>query len=124
MSAKPQTGTIVWKDLTVENADEIRDFYCKVVGWQTSPVDMGGYSDYVMKAPGGEDAAGVCHARGGNANIPPQWMLYIAVENLEESMKQCVELGGKVIDGPRSMGKSEYCIIQDPAGAVAALIAE
>ena len=27
-------GTINWRDLTVENAEEIRDFYSNVVGWQ------------------------------------------------------------------------------------------
>jgi hypothetical protein len=33
-----------------------------------------------------------------------------------------VELGGKVLLGPRAMGpKARYCVIQDPAGAFAAL---
>jgi len=30
--------------------------------------------------------------------------------------------GGKLIDGPRMMGKSRFCVIQDPAGAMIALI--
>ena len=34
----------------------------------------------------------------------------------------CVELGGQVIDGPREMGGQTFCVIRDPAGAVAALI--
>ncbi len=123
MSDKPKIGSIVWKDLTVENADEIRDFYCKVVGWKPSAVDMGGYSDYVVQSPDGEDIGGVCHRQGVNANVPPQWMMYITVGNLQESMKHCEALGGKIVDGPRRMGISDYCIIQDPAGAVAALIA-
>ena len=123
MSEKTKIGTIAWRDLTVENADDIRDFYCKVVGWKASACDMGGYSDYVMQTPDGEDVGGVCHQRGVNANVPSQWMMYLTVENLGDSMKHCESLGGKVVDGPREMGISEYCIIQDPAGAVCALIA-
>ena len=44
-------GTIVWQDLTVDNADEIKDFYSQVVGWHSEPVNMGGYSDYEIASP-------------------------------------------------------------------------
>jgi hypothetical protein len=38
-------GTIGWFDLTVPNADEVRDFYRAVVGWGVEECEMGGYSD-------------------------------------------------------------------------------
>ncbi|HEY9422117.1 MAG TPA: VOC family protein, partial [Thermoanaerobaculia bacterium] len=83
---KPPVGSIGWIDLTVPNADEVRDFYSQVVGWKPEPVDMGGYSDYNMASPDGEPKAGVCHTRGNNASIPPQWMIYIVVEDLDASL--------------------------------------
>ncbi|MFN0172953.1 MAG: VOC family protein [Bryobacteraceae bacterium] len=105
-------------DLTVENAEEVRSFYQKVTGWTFTEVGMGGYSDYSMNTPeSGKTVAGVCHARGTNAALPPVWLIYIAVRNLDESMKACAESGGRVVDGPRNMGQSRYCLIQDPAGA-------
>ncbi|MGH9556791.1 MAG: VOC family protein [Terriglobales bacterium] len=117
-------GQIAWRDLTVPDAAKVRDFYCSVVGWRAEPVDMGGYSDFNMLPPaaGSEPVAGICYARAGNANLPAQWLIYVTVADLDESMRRCVELGGKVINGPRNMGKQRYCVIQDPAGAVAALI--
>ncbi len=123
--AKPGPGSVSWFDLTVQNAEEIRDFYTAVVGWQTSPVDMGGYNDFCMiPSAGGDPVAGVCHARGANAALPPQWMIYITVEDVDESAKICVERGGELIAEPRDMGDSgRYCVIRDPAGAVAALFA-
>ena len=48
---KAEIGKIGWTDLTVDNADEIRDFYTAVVGWKSSSVDMGEYSDYSMVTP-------------------------------------------------------------------------
>ena len=115
-------GTIGWRDLTVADAAAVRDFYKRVVGWETQDVDMGGYSDFTMTSPEtGEGVAGVCHARGGNKGLPPQWLMYIVVADIEESMASCTELGGEVVAGPKSMGSSRYCVIRDPAGAVCAL---
>lgn len=125
MSDTHPTGTIVWKDLTVENADVIRDFYSEVVGWKHEPVDMGGYKDYNMMPPqGDEPAGGICHARGANDHLPAQWLLYVSVEDIDSSIRRAVELGGHLVDGPRGMGKSRFCVIRDPAGAVIALISE
>ena len=122
-SEKPEVGTITWTDLTVDNAEEVKNFYCEVVGWKSTPHKMEEYHDFNMIAPNsGETVTGICHARGDNANLPPQWLIYITVEDVDKSVKRCVELGGKLIDGPRMMGNSRFCVIQDPAGAVAALI--
>jgi predicted enzyme related to lactoylglutathione lyase len=117
----PAIGIIAWTDLTVPNADAVRDFYSEVVGWRANEVDMGGYADYSMQEPtSGKEVAGVCHARGGNAELPAQWLVYITVADLDASIARCTALGGSVIAGPKGSG-ARYCVIRDPAGAVAAL---
>jgi len=120
--AKPEVGTIVWRDITVADAEGLREFYRAVVGWEVKPVEMDGYSDFSMVAPAsGEDMAGICHARGTNADLPPQWLIYIVVADAEQSAKTCVEKGGEIIVGPRTMGAGRLCVIRDPQGAVCAL---
>src|SRR5438270_13805478 len=122
---QPRIGDVFWQDLTVPNAEVVRDFYRDVVGWEARGEDMGGYEDYHMLAPGTtESVAGVCHARGANANVPPQWLIYILVEDVDASARQCVDRGGDVVDGPREMGAGRFCVIRDPAGAMCALYAE
>lgn len=122
---QPEVGTIGWTDLTVDDADGVRDFYREVVGWKPSPVSMGDYSDYTMETPAsGTAVAGVCHARGTNAGLPAQWLIYIVVADVEASARRCRELGGEVLVGPKQTGgQGTYCVIRDPAGAVAALFA-
>lgn len=121
-SRRPAAGSIAWTDLTVENAGEIRDFYAAVVGWSASPVDMGEYDDYEMTPPGADEAVvGVCHARGSNAELPPRWLVYVVVEDLDESVARCGSLGGEVVAGPRATGGGRLGVIRDPAGAVLAL---
>jgi predicted enzyme related to lactoylglutathione lyase len=117
----PAPGTIGWHDLTVDDAEGVRDFYTRVIGWSHENVGMGEYDDYVMLPPGGGGVAGVCHRRGTNADVPPVWMVYFVVEDVEKSAAECAAAGGKIRVAPRSMAGGAYCVIEDPAGAVCAL---
>ncbi|MBC8425889.1 VOC family protein [bacterium] len=122
-NARPPVGAIGWLDLTVPDAGPVRDFYAGVVGWTPAPVPMDDYEDFAMLTADGEPAAGVCHARGSNAGMPPQWLAYVTVENLEASMAKCRELGGEVVEGPRGLGDfGTFCVVKDPAGAVLAIV--
>ena len=122
MPETPKPGSIGWHDIAVPDAETLRDFYSSVAGWTAEPLDMGGYSDYVMKNPAGDAVAGVCHARGPNASLPPVWLIYITVTDLDASLARCLSLGGKVLDGPKGEpGQPRYAFIQDPAGACCAL---
>ena len=119
-----EVGQIAWCDLTVDQADRIRDFYKEVVGWESQDVSMGDYSDYCMMSPGDQQAvAGVCHARGVNANLPAQWLMYVTVADIQAAADRCTALGGRLVCPPREMGgQGTFCVMQDPAGAVIALI--
>src|SRR5712691_12295598 len=103
---KKAIGTVSWTDLTVSHAPQICDFYEKVVGWKSSTLDMGGYDDFCMNLPGsGQTVAGICHARGENADLPAQWIIYITVADITKSIENCKKLGGKILGGPREMGE-------------------
>ncbi len=122
MSDAVGLGKIGWIDITVEDAEALRDFYAAVAGWTPSKVDMGEYSDYCMMTPGGQEAAaGICHARGDNAELPGQWLIYIVVPNVDESATACSANGGEVLVGPKAMGDGRFAVIRDPSGATAAL---
>ena len=119
---KNQVGTISWTDLTVPDAVGVSEFYAAVVGWGSMGLDMGGYHDFCMMPPGAKKpAGGICHARGDNQNLPAQWLVYITVADLAASLRTCVAKGGKIVAPLRDMGMGKMAVIQDPAGAVAAL---
>jgi predicted enzyme related to lactoylglutathione lyase len=118
-------GKVEWMDLTVPDAGQLQKFYTSVVGWSSNDVDMGSYSDFNLNLPGTEDTiAGVCHSRSNNDNIPSQWLIYVRVESVADSAERCKKMGGEVLDGPRRMGGSNFCVIKDPAGAVMALLSD
>lgn len=80
---------------------------------------MGGYQNFCMVAlSSGQSVAGICHTRAGNADLPPVWLMYITVADLDQSMRRCVERGGKIRVAAKSAhGVGRYCVMEDPAGA-------
>ena len=118
-------GRIEWVDLSVGDAARSKDFYCKVIGWKPTDVEMGTYSDFNLNLPdSGETMAGICHARGMNANLPAQWLMYVRVVDVAASAAEAERQKGKVLDGPRRIGGSNFCVIQDPDGAAMVLISD
>ena len=119
-------GQIYWLDLTVADASPTRDFYRDVVEWSVQEVEIedGGerYIDFNMLRDDGDPEAGVCHARGDNADLPPVWMIYLPVGDLAESLRRVEREGGngiKTIQGDD--GDVVYSVIQDPVGVYLAL---
>lgn len=116
-------GEIGWIDLTAPEAEPLAAFYSAVVGWKTEPVSMGDYNDFNMTSDSGA-AVGVCHARGGNADMPAQWLAYVNVADVEASIVQCKALGGKVRVGPKTLMGQPFAVIEDPAGAVIGIMSK
>jgi hypothetical protein len=122
MSDNSEVGKIGWIDTTVDDASGLRDFYKAVVGWDTDEISMGDYSDYVMKMPSsGEGVSGICHALGSNADLPKGWLIYIVVADVKDSAAVCTASGGKIVVEPRGLAGGQFCVIEDPSGAIAGL---
>jgi len=119
----PEPGSLAWADLTVPDAEGLRDFYAAVAGWKPAPIPMDGYEDWCMVPEGNEaPVAGICHARGENADLPPAWILYVVVPDLEASLETARARGGEVLHGPKGAGPSgRIAVVRDPAGAVLGL---
>ena len=116
-------GEIVWVDLTIPDAEKVREFYSAVTGWGADAFPVADYNDYVISTPEDKQTvAGICHARGENAALPPHWLIYIKVKNLDESVAAAKSKGGQVVAGPKKFGGARYCVLRDPAGAAFAVM--
>ncbi len=116
-------GSLVWTDLTVPDAESTRTFYEKMLGWTFKPVSMGDYEDFTMFPADSEvPAGGICHSRGVNAEMPGQWINYFTVQDIDQSVKDCIDGGGELITPVKNMGDTgKYCVVKDPAGACVGL---
>src|SRR5688572_19633646 len=110
-------GQFVWYELTTPDVDAARKFYAPITGWGTQPFDK----DYMMWTSGGVPIAGIFRLgpEQRQKGIPPNWMPYVDVNNVDETARKAALLGGKVTHGPAEIpGTGRFAVLQDPQGAV------
>lgn len=115
-------GGICWNELATANVKAAKDFYGKVFGWQFTEMDMGGMT-YTLIKIGDKDIGGIwAIPKEQQKEIPPHWMSYILVENVEQALEKAKKQGATVIKPVMAIGDAgKLAIFQDPTGAHIAL---
>jgi len=109
-------GSELWST----NPDAALTFYHLLVGYEQRLVDVGAGPKYRFLVKNGQ-------TRGGIVKIPwddvkPNWLPYIAVEDVMAIVAKAEELGGKVLVEPdKAIREGRVAIISDPSGAVFAV---
>ncbi|HSQ31856.1 MAG TPA: VOC family protein [Gemmatimonadaceae bacterium] len=123
----PATGTrgrFSWHELMTSDTAAARAFYEDVVGWTTKKSDVGDM-DYTLLMSG-ETPVGGLMANPTEAvamGAPPNWLAYIEVPNVDETIEQALKLGGKVLAPAQTIaGAGRFAVLQDPQGAVFGII--
>lgn len=122
----PKHGQICWTEIASDNIEKAVGFYHELFGWEIQP---GGNPemDYREFDDGsGHHVGGIYQINpdffGGNPP-PPHMLSYISVDNVDQSAEKADELGGKTLRGPLDIpGVGRMAVVQDPSGAMFALI--
>ncbi len=111
-----------WREIMTRKADEVSDFYTRLLGWQPTQRQMG-ESTYTTFVSQGEGVGGLEAMGEEHAGVPPQWMLYIAVANLRSTLEAAQALDAKVIRPATEMpGVGTVATLTDPKGAIFSVI--
>lgn len=118
----PSPGEFCWNELLTKNLDTAQSFYGKLLGWEFISHDMGGPFPYILcKNAEGKDIGGMFRIPDGQP-IPPHWMSYITVEDVDAKAKEVTALGGKVVMEATNVGDfGRFIVLEDPTGAHVAL---
>lgn len=120
---KHTPGTFCWIELTTTDQNAAKNFYGKLFGWEASDMPIGENDFYTIFKLGGRDAAAAYSlpAEQRAAGVPPNWLLYVAVDSADEAAKRAAEIGGKVCLEPFDVfDLGRMAVIQDPTGAAIA----
>lgn len=113
-------GTFCWVELGTSDQEAAKKFYGEIFGWGVNDVPMGPDGVYTMFQLKGKDVA-AAYTQGKeetSVGIPPNWGLYICVENADESAKAITAAGGTVMAGPFDVSDvGRMAVAQDPTGA-------
>ena len=116
-------GDFVWFELATTDVGAAKQFYASLFGWTADDMPAGG-GTYTMFKLGGRDAAATYPLRPEQRaqGIPPNWLVYVQVEDADTSSARASTLGGSVLAKPFDvMDHGRMALIQDPAGATLAL---
>lgn len=113
-------GSFCWIELSTTDQNAAKKFYSSLFGWTIKDESMGPDGVYTMFRFGGKDVGAAATLRPDQltAGVPPNWMLYIAVENADASADRAAKAGGTVVMPPFDvMDAGRMAVIQDPTGA-------
>lgn len=110
-------GAFSWAELSTSNPAAATEFYGKLLGWSFQAMEMGEGPYHVAKV-GDTSVAGVMGMMPDGPPVPV-WGVYLTVDAIDETVKQCQELGGRLCAGPFDVpGVGRMAVLQDPQGAV------
>jgi predicted enzyme related to lactoylglutathione lyase len=118
---KHPTGTFCWVELATNDQNAAKAFYQSLFGWEVVDMPMGPNDFYSMfKLQGGDvGAAYTLRPDQREHGVPPNWMLYVAVDSADQAAKRAAELGGQILAPPFDVfDVGRMAVIQDPTGPV------
>jgi predicted enzyme related to lactoylglutathione lyase len=106
-------GKIVWHDLMTNDVEKARRFYSELFAWRIK--DEGGWS--FIYANDSDKHFGTVMSLP-TPHMPPHWIPYFAVDNLDAAMTAITAAGGKLHTAKMNAGTTgTFAIAADPQGA-------
>jgi len=113
-----EPGSLTWNELTTRDPEGSKAFYSKVFGWKPRDEPMGSVT-YTRWLLDGAPVGGMMPMEGDlwPADLPPHWMVYFAVEDVDAVAETADKLGGSVSVPPTDTAAGRFAVLGDPAGA-------
>lgn len=119
-----EPGTLCWADLSTPDPAKATEFYARLFGWNISP-GQNDSSGYLHIQNGNDFIGGIPPAAHLDPSVPPHWLVYFLVDDVDASAQTATHRGGRLVMNPSTIENvGRMCIIQDPQGAVFALFKE
>ena len=122
MTNMPENGEFCWNELMTSDASQAKEFYGKLFDWTSEEIPMKNLT-YTIFKKGEKGIGGMLQIpTQEQGKIPPHWLSYILVANLDEMIHKAETLGAQVKVGATLVdGMGRFAILVDPTGAAIAL---
>ncbi|HEY8041052.1 MAG TPA: VOC family protein, partial [Polyangiaceae bacterium] len=115
-------GEFCWSELATTDHDAAFRFYSQLFAWEKlSDHDMGPMGKYLIYGKG-EKPFGGMFTKPKDMKMPPSWLYYTQVADLDAAVGRAKAKGAKVLNGPMDVpGGARIAQLLDPQGAAFAL---
>jgi predicted enzyme related to lactoylglutathione lyase len=115
-------NSFCWNELATPDTTKAGDFYTGLFGWGKNENDMGGMT-YTLFTNGDRQAGGMYSPTPEMGEVPPNWLVYFAVDDTDGKVQKATELGATTIIPPSDIPSyGRFAVIQDPQGAAFGII--
>ena len=122
MPTTSDRGLFVWHELNTTDVAAAEAFYSQLIGWTSKPWESN--PSYKIWTLGREGRAGLyqLHEIPNVVTPPPHWLNYIGTPDVDATVRQAVEFGGKVVTSAADVPRvGRMAVLQDPQGAMFAV---
>lgn len=110
-------NNFVWYDVMTTDVKGAEKFYAAVMGWKMQDSGMPG-PGYTLVLNGDVQVGGIMPVPEEDKGMPPMWMGYIGVENVDDYARKVTQAGGKIWKEPQDIpGIGRFAVAADPHGA-------
>jgi hypothetical protein len=116
-----EPNTLCWNELTVRDPDAVLPFYTDLFGWTVVKHEQPFvYRELQLDGK----SIGGCMQMDDNfpPGLPTHWLAYFAVADCNATAERAKSLGGTVHVEPMDTPVGQMAVIQEPSGAVCAVI--
>lgn len=113
-------GALSWNELASPDLDASKEFYSSLFGWTVEPFE-GSPQPYLTIKNGEANNGGIREL--DSPGPPPHWLVYFAIDDIDQSLAKVEQLGGVKHAGPMDIGIAKIAVVADPQGAIFALYA-
>jgi len=121
-----EPGALTWTELSTRDTQGAQTFYTKLLGWsaKTGGDGVHAYTEFTPSG-GNQPVAGMMNSAAYGpqaANVPPNWMPYFQVSDVDASARKAQGQGARLFVPPNDIPNvGRFSVIQDPQGAVFAV---
>lgn len=117
VGVKGVTNSLCWNELWTNDPERAKDFYTKLFGWNTK--SDSGETPYTEWINGEEHIGGMMQIQPQMGPMPPNWGIYIAVDDCDVTVAQATSLGGRTYVPPTDIPNvGRFAVLADPQGAM------
>ena len=118
---KHAPGSFCWVELATTDGASAKEFYTGLFGWTAKDDEVAPGMVYTMLQRDGKNVGALYQMRPEMQGIPPHWLTYVTVDDVDALVAKAQSLGGKVIREPMDvMEIGRMAVIEDPSGATIA----
>ena len=121
VGVKGETNSLCWNELLTNDTEKAKDFYTKLFGWKTkSDSTATPYTEWINDE---DHIGGMMQILPHMGPMPPNWGIYIAVDECDAKVAKAQSLGARTYVPPTDIENvGRFAVLADPQGAVFSII--